>query len=318
MDSKISLTDSEKPSNRVVKYILALLKEVNLWCAVLWSLFRCLSNRTYKVTKMAEKSFELSLMEKGIAKVLSQGPVPKHVALVLDGHRRWARQNHVPLRQGHNAGYHVFLHLFSFLAELGVEEVTGFVLSVGNLSRSKEEIDALMDLFDVELGELIKHLTYKTTNVRFRFMGQMTLLSESIQRKCAIIEEQTKNNKQILNMATAYACQDDITQAMKAVLKTDVDPKAISMDLLENKMFFGSNKVDLYIRTSGETRLSDFMMWEVGKILELGKEIVLICSSFQSTDAWICFIEKKWPEMNFLDVTKCILKYQRFIFNNKN
>lgn len=208
----------------------------------------------------------LSWTEAWVAKVLTHGHIPKHVALILDGSRRWARVNGVPLRNAHKHGYATLKEITAFLYAIGVEELTCYVFSLGNFNRSKEEIDSLMNLFEVELDEIIK----LGPNERCRFFGQRSLFPETIQRKFAIIEELTKDYKnKTMNIAAAYTCQDDITQGIKAILKTDVDSKAISIDLLEKNMFFGSSKVDLLIRTSGETRLSDFLMWEVRKTLQL-------------------------------------------------
>lgn len=204
----------------------------------------------------------LSWTEKWSAKVLSHGRIPKHVALILDGSRRWARINGVPLKNAHNRGYLIFKQISSFLYAIGVEEVTCYAFSLDNFSRTEEEIQPLMRLFEDELEKYIKD----TEGMRFRFMGQKSRFSESIQRKFDELEELSKSNppERTLNFAIAYTSQDDITQAMRAVSRQDGDAKDISVELLEDNMFFSlSSKVEILIRTSGETRISNFMMWEV-------------------------------------------------------
>lgn len=205
----------------------------------------------------------LSWIEKWSAKVLSQGPIPHHVALILDGNRRWAKIKNIPMKDAHQTGNLVFQHLAHYLHTIGVHEVTGYVFSLDNFSRTKEEVDMLMQLFEDQIDKFI----YKTHGtVRYRFMGQISKLPESLKEKCVKLEALTQNNpkEKLLNLAIAYTSQDDITQAIRSVLGQDCDSQEVSVDLLEQNMFFGaSSKVDLLIRTSGETRLSNFMMWEV-------------------------------------------------------
>lgn len=209
-----------------------------------------------------DETIKLSWLQKLSVKVLSQGPIPKHVGFILDGNRRWAKENSIPMKNSHDKGNTIFKCISVYMHMLGVEEVTGFVFSLDNFSRSEEEVDLLLQRIEKTADEFIRN----SQGMRIRFKGQISLLPEALQRKIVICEEMTKNNakEKTLNVAVAYTCQDDITQAMKAVLKQDSDSKEISVDLMEKSMFCGpSSDVDLILRTSGETRLSNFMMWEV-------------------------------------------------------
>lgn len=209
-----------------------------------------------------DETIKLSGLQKLSVKVLSQGPIPKHVGFILDGNRRWAKENSIPIKNAHDKGNTILKYISVYLQMLGVEEVTAFLFSLDNFSRSEEEVDLLLQRIEKTADEWIRN----SQGMRIRFKGQTSLLPEALQRKIVICEEMTKNNakEKTLNVAIAYACQDDIMQAMKAVVKQDIDSKEISVDLLEKNMFCGpSSDVDLIIRTSGETRLSNFMMWEV-------------------------------------------------------
>lgn len=211
---------------------------------------------------MSEPDISLSWMERWTAKVLANGPIPNHVALILDGSRRWAKVNKVPLNCAHNQGYSVFLQIALYLHALGVHEVSAYIFSLENFNRTKEEVDTLMSLFEEQLDKCLKD----THGIRFRFMGQKKRLPLKIQNLISQLEEMSKDNPKgnTLNLAIAYTCQDDITQAMGTVLKEDSDPNDITVDLLQKNMYFGnSSKVDILIRTSGVTRFSDFMVWEV-------------------------------------------------------
>lgn len=189
------------------------------------------------------------------------GPIPQHVAVILDGNRRWGIEHGLSPRDGHIQGWVATRNVASFCSALGVREVTFFVFSLENFNRRQEEVDWLMDLFDEGLDEFLA----EPLTGRINFIGERTMLRESIQRKMSQIEEVSKDRRQfIMNLAMVYTCRLDITKSIKKVLTSDgQETKDITVDLLDANMMLPFKSIDMLLRTAGETRLSDFMMWEV-------------------------------------------------------
>lgn len=200
-----------------------------------------------------------------IARTLSVGPIPKHIAIILDGNRRWAKKRGLKPMEGHSQGVIGAHAIAEFLEALGIKEITAYGFSIENFNRPKEEVDYLMKKMHENADEQLEGVK----NGRLlRLIGDKSLLSEELQVKINKIEENTKNNKGIIaNGAIAYTCRDDIVQGMRKVLNSDVKTEDITVELLSNHMYTQPlSDVDILVRTSGETRFSDFLMWEVSKL----------------------------------------------------
>lgn len=225
-----------------------------------------------------------------MARTLAMGPIPNHVAFILDGNRRWARERNLPISEGHVTGAHTVMYLSNFMEALGIREITLYTFSIENFKRDQAEVDQLMGLVHEAVEEYRKWMP----NLLFRLVGNLALLPQDIQDVIVEMLEQTKDNTgMIVNLAIAYSCRDDVTQGIVRLLK---DKEAIiSVQTLEEQMYTRPlSEVDILVRTSGETRLSDFLMWE-------------------TPHAYLCFVEKNWPSLTYWDFSKCILKYQHLV-----
>lgn len=213
--------------------------------------------RTHEIAE----SKDLTRWQKYLAKVLSMGPVPNHVAFIVDGSRRWARERQLETIKGHHVGAQNGEIIAKFVQALGAKEMTMYAFSIENFKRPPEEVDALMKLLDNVLFDLLQELP----DACFRVIGDKSLLNKAIQEKIAVLEERTRNNPGIvLNIALAYTCRDDITHGMKKVLTLDAENQNFSVEGIRDSMYTkDTSDVDVLVRTSGETRLSDFLMWEV-------------------------------------------------------
>lgn len=202
----------------------------------------------------------LSWTESYLARVLSVGPVPNHVALLGDGNRRWARLQKKVV-SGHDAGLRVYIKMTKFLRKMDCPEVTLFLFSVDNTARPAEQLTELFRLIE-EAIDVFTDLS-EELEMRVRVLGEATLLPEQMQEKIRRSEEETRHQRKFtLNLAIAYGSRFDITNAIKRVaIRTDgdIDAKVLAKELCTRSC----GKVDLLIRTSGETRLSDFFLWEV-------------------------------------------------------
>lgn len=197
-----------------------------------------------------------------LARSLAMGPIPNHVAFILDGNRRWARERGMKESEGHRNGAESGKRIIDFLAVVGVKEVTMYMFSIENFNRKPEEVKILMDKFAEEIGNFEK----LSPNSRFRGIGNRSLLTPFFRQALADIEENTKDKKGlIVNMAIAYTCRDDVTAGIKCVIEKEEIQNQDHTKLQQNMSTKDVSEVDILVRTSGETRLSDFLMWEVSK-----------------------------------------------------
>ncbi|WP_006787097.1 polyprenyl diphosphate synthase [Thiorhodospira sibirica] len=192
---------------------------------------------------------------------------PRHVAIVMDGNGRWARARHLPRTEGHRQGVGAVRRTVRFCAEQGVEVLTLFALSSENLQRPKVEIATLFELFlsvvDQELPQLEK------AGVRLRFIGDIHAFSSRLQGYIHRAQERTRDNTGMtLVIAAGYGGRWDLTQAMQRlalqVQAQALRPEQITPQLMEEQLTtVGLADPDLFIRTGGEQRLSNFLLWQL-------------------------------------------------------
>lgn len=210
---------------------------------------------------MSESSISVSLSwwEVQLTRILSVGPIPNHVAFILDGNRRWAKERKMATEDGHRQGGLTGELIAKLFEALGTKELTMYLFSISNFNRSQTEVDFLMDY----LCNSIEKFKANFPNARYRVVGNQKLLTPYVQQNLRQLEEDTKDREGIIvNMAIAYTCRDDITQGMVKVLEQPEDQ--ITVQTLQEHMYTRTmSKVDILIRSSGETRFSDFLMWEV-------------------------------------------------------
>ncbi|KAK2459495.1 hypothetical protein APHAL10511_008479 [Amanita phalloides] len=243
--------------------------------------------------------------------VLASGPIPSHIAFVMDGNRRFARSQNKAVQQGHAQGYETLRHILELCLRLGVRCVSVYAFSIENFKRSKEEVDVLMKLAGEKLEELSRHGDLLDEyGVRLNVIGKIELLPESVQLAAKKAQIMTKhNNRAILNICMPYTARDEIATAVQsavheALLSTsssDLPPTLTEHDITSHLMITraGSPPLDILIRTSGVKRLSDFMLWQC-------------CENTQ-----IHFSKAYWPEYSIWQFIPVILDYQRKVWSRK-
>lgn len=204
------------------------------------------------------------LPDSGIPSVTS---IPKHVAIIMDGNGRWAQKRGLPRVAGHKAGVETVRTVIQACAEKGVEVVTLFAFSSENWRRPKKEVSLLMSLFLAALQREVKKL--HKNGVQLRIVGDVSAFDKKIQEQIKKSEELTKDNKTlVLNIAANYGGQWDITQAVKALAvqieSGDLKAEDISSDLIRQNLLMNDlAEPDLFIRTGGEQRISNFLIWQL-------------------------------------------------------
>ncbi|MBI6871814.1 isoprenyl transferase [Clostridium aciditolerans] len=216
--------------------------------------------------------------------------IPKHIAIICDGNGRWAKKKGFPRTFGHKAGTKPIENITRDCSELGVKVLTFYVFSTENWSRSYEEVDFLMKLF-VEF--FIKLRNEARENIRVKHIGITDNLSSELIDEIKRTEKSTENNSgMILNIALNYGSRSEIINVAKNIMH-DIDVgnlnvDKINEDLISNYMFTsGLPDVDLVIRTSGEMRISNFLLW-------------------QSAKSKLWFTNDFWPDFNYNHLKEAI------------
>ena len=193
--------------------------------------------------------------------------VPSHVAVIMDGNGRWARARGKPRHAGHRAGVKAVRATVEAAAERGVQVLTLFAFSSENWSRPEDEVSNLMGLFVEALRREVAEL--HRNNVRLRFIGALDQLSEGLQAKmAAAVEKTAQNTGLILNIAVAYGGRWDIAKAARALARKavagEIDVDAIDEDAVSGELQLADvPDADLLIRTGGEQRISNFLLWNL-------------------------------------------------------
>lgn len=185
--------------------------------------------------------------------------LPRHIGFIIDGNGRWAKERNLPRTMGHKAGIENLMEIIKECQNLGVNIVSIYAFSTENWSRPKEEVDYLMKLFNEHLS---KFNSKNFPNARINIMGDISKLSQSIQSKIIKIMDETKSNHEfIINLGINYSGKDELVNAFNSIIKdgiTKVDRETIDAYLYTK----GQVEPDFIIRTSGEKRLSNFMLWQ--------------------------------------------------------
>ncbi|XP_071309627.1 dehydrodolichyl diphosphate synthase complex subunit DHDDS isoform X2 [Agelaius tricolor] len=212
---------------------------------------------------------ELTIIERFCANIIKAGPMPKHVAFIMDGNRRYAQKCHVERQQGHSQGFDKLAQTLRWCLNLGIREVTVYAFSIENFKRSKEEVDGLMDLARQKFSRLLEEQeNLKKHGVCIRVLGDLPLLPVDIQELIAQAVLATRSyNKCFLNVCFAYTSRHEISNAVRemawGVEQGLLEPSDVSESLLDKCLYTNNSPdPDLLIRTSGEVRLSDFLLWQ--------------------------------------------------------
>lgn len=221
--------------------------------------------------------------------------MPRHIAIIMDGNRRWAKAKGKPANFGHKEGAKTLEKIVRYANKIGLEYITVYAFSTENWKRAEEEVKALMFLFQTYLNDYSKRAD--SENIKLQFLGDREALSKQMQKSMKVCEERTINNTGVtFNIAINYGGRDELihaikkiaTQAKDGILQIeDINEKIVSQNLYTQDM----PDPDLIIRTSGEMRLSNFLLWQVAY------------SEF-------LFVEKNWPDFSEEDLDKAIEVYQ--------
>ena len=226
-------------------------------------------------------------------------PQPKHVAVMADGNRRWAREaGFEDISHGHRQGAKKISEMVSWCADTEVEVVTIYLLSTENLKRSADEVNLLFDI----ITEVVDHLSHGDLNCQVRLVGHLDLLPDEVSQKMSSAAADTEGNDGIIvNIAVGYGGRQEIVDAVQAMLKKEVDAGATPRELVEcitvdsiSKHLYtkGLPDPDLVIRTSGEQRLSGFLLW-------------------QAAYSEIWFTDTYWPAFRRIDFLRALRDYSQ-------
>ncbi|OGZ70183.1 MAG: di-trans,poly-cis-decaprenylcistransferase [Candidatus Staskawiczbacteria bacterium RIFCSPLOWO2_01_FULL_33_9] len=209
--------------------------------------------------------------------------IPQHIVLFPDGNRRWAKQKGIASLEGHMQGYKNLLEFAQWCKNRGVKVLTAFGFSTENWSRTKEEVNYLMQLLEKGLFDNLEK--YNKDGVKVRVIGQKERLPESLQKAIKITEKATaKNSNFNLNLAISYGGKWDILQAVKKIIEEKIPADKVDEKLFENYLSTaGLPNPDLIIRAGGEMRLSNFVLW-------------------QSAYSELYFSSKLWPDFTEQDL----------------
>lgn len=198
---------------------------------------------------------------------LSPDVLPKHIAIIMDGNGRWAKAQGKPRVFGHKNGVAAVRKAISTSAKLGIKAITLFAFSSENWRRPEEEVGVLMELFISVLSSEVKKL--HKNNLKLRIIGDKSRFNERLQEKIAAAEALTANNSgMVINIAANYGGKWDIVEATKAIARKvargELAPEEITESLMTDHLSMNDiPEVDLMIRTSGECRISNFMLWQM-------------------------------------------------------
>ena len=222
--------------------------------------------------------------------------LPNHIAIIMDGNRRWAKKRNLPAKLGHSQGCNALEKIVKYCNKIGIKQLTVYAFSTENWKRSKEEVDALMDLLEKYISDFEKK--YGDDNIKIKSIGDISKLREDLREGIIKVEAKTKNNTGLLfNIAINYGGREEIVNAVKDMAK-EVENNVIQIEDINEESFSNylyskdAIDVDLMIRTSGEIRISNFLLWKLAY-------------------AEMYFVDTYWPDFNEKDLDNAIIEYQK-------
>lgn len=245
-----------------------------------------------------EENIIYRIYEWFISRNLDEEKMPKHVAIIMDGNRRYSKiQGNIDVIKGHEIGVDTLEKVLDWSIELGIEIVTAYAFSTENFNRPQKEVEGLMKLFLVNFKRLVTHEKIHKNEVKVKVVGKLDLIPDNVKKAIHEAEEATAHyNKRLLNIAIGYDGRLEIIDSIKKIIKEVQDGKITIDDVdedLVNKNLYTAGLADpnLIIRTSGEERLSGFLLW-------------------QSSYSELYFCESLWPELRKVDFLRAIRSYQ--------
>ena len=230
--------------------------------------------------------------EETLVRKLDFTRLPRHVAVIMDGNGRWAANRHLPRVEGHRAGIDSVRDTVETSARLGISVLTLYAFSVENWKRPETEISALMGLLKhylrIELKTLLKN------NIRFRIIGQPERLAPEIRDELHAAERRTINNTGLqFNIALSYGGRAEIVDAARRAIQSGIAPEALDEQVFSSLLYTaGQPDPDLLIRTSGELRVSNFLLWQIAY-----------------AEIWVT--DALWPDFRARHLLEALIDYQK-------
>ncbi|HHF55618.1 MAG TPA: isoprenyl transferase [Thermoplasmatales archaeon] len=253
-------------------------------------------NRIFEIVQREmERVYAKKLMEE-----VKKNPLPNHIAIIMDGNRRYAVQQGMPPYKGHELGKDKLKDVLKWCHELGIKILTVFAFSTDNFKRPEEEVEHLMRLFEQDLKRLAEDEKVKENRVRIKVIGEIELLPENVREAAEEVMEKTKDfDNYFFNIAIGYGGREEIVEAMKRIAKDvkegKLRPEEISKEVISSYLYTSHLPIpdpDLILRTSGEERISNFLLWQLAY-------------------SELYFADVYWPSFKKTDFLKAILSYQR-------
>jgi undecaprenyl diphosphate synthase len=214
---------------------------------------------------------------------------PKHIAVIMDGNGRWAQKRHMPRSYGHAKGLNSVQKIIKYAIHYKIEALTLYAFSTENSKRPKKEIDELIKLFDKSISKESNNLL--NNNIVLRIIGDITFFPTLLQKKIISLQAKSKNNNGLkLSIALNYGSQKEIVNAVNRSLKIK---KTITLNDIEKSLDTASlPNVDLLIRTGGEKRISNFLLWQLAY-------------------SELYFVDKLWPDFNEATLIDALFSFQK-------
>ena len=225
---------------------------------------------------------------------------PEHIAIILDGNRRWASEKALDPWFGHEKGAEKVEQLLDWCLKLGVKSITLYAFSTENFRRSKNEVEEIMQIAQEQFQKILTDERIHKNRVHVKVIGRLGLLPKDLQQLITDVENATRDYDQhFLNLALAYGGRAEIVDAAKKIAdkvnEGELGPEEITEQVFEKYLYtshMSKQDPDLIIRTSGEERLSGFLLW-------------------QSAYSELCFLDVYWPSFRFIDLLRAVRTFQR-------
>ncbi len=240
------------------------------------------------------------IYEEWLLRQLKKEEMPGHIAVILDGNRRWATERSLPRMEGHKYGVKAGEKFLEWCFDLGIKTITVYVFSHENFGRPKREVKNTLKIIEEEIVKLIKDERVHKNRVRIKALGKISILPKTLQEILYGVEESTMDySDYYLNIAIAYGGRTEIVDATRKIAQ-EIKERKISLKEIDEELFrkylytahLPNPYPDLIIRTSGEERLSGFLLW-------------------QSAYSELCFLDVFWPDFRKIDLLRAIRTYQK-------
>ena len=242
--------------------------------------------------------FVYKLYEKKLYSEIKNNPIPKHIGIILDGNRRGSKKLGIDYNTGYELGAEKLEQVLDWCWDLDVKVISCWIFSTDNFSRPKDQVESIMDLAVRYFQKIRNDKRIYQDEVRIRVLGRHKMLPKKVQEEIRLTEEATKHhNKYDLNLCMAYGGRAEIVDALKQILhkvkEGEIDLSEVDEELISNHLYADDTPdPDLIIRTSGEERLSGFLLW-------------------QSAFSEYYFTDVHWPLFRKIDFWRAIRSYQR-------